>query len=134
MLYLDTSAFMKIVVAEEHSADLRSSLAGLDLWSSSLLAVEAHRSALRLGISEGEIDLRLAAVTLIAPSETLYFAARRVGTADLRTLDALHLSAALELAPDLDAVATYDRRLAVACAGQKINVHAPGLTDRWWIS
>lgn len=132
MHYLDTSAFLKILVAEAHSLALRVAIADADVWSSTLLAVEAHRAALRIGVSAADVDLRLAAVTLVVPSETMFVAARTVGTSELRTLDALHLSAALELGADLDAVVTYDRRLAKACDGEGLVVVAPGLDANWW--
>lgn len=111
---------------------LRSALAAKEIWSSALLAVEAHRAALRLGVSYHEVDIRLAAVTLVAPSETSYFSARTVGTAVLRTLDALHFAAALELGADLDGVVTYDRRLADAFDLVGVEVIAPGMPERWW--
>ena len=125
---------MKLLVAEEHSTVLRSALAAKEIWSSSLLAVEAHRAALRLGVDYDEVDLRLAAVTLVAPSETSYFSARTVGTPALRTLDALHLASALELGADLDGVVTYDRRLADAFDLVGVEVVAPGLLGRWWVA
>ena len=134
MLYLDTSAFLKILVEEEHSLALRTELADRVVWSSSLLAVEAHRAGIRLGIDLEDVDLRLAAVTLIAPSESSYFSARTVGTPMLRTLDALHLASALELGTDLDAVATYDRRLAEACDHIGIEIFSPGTPPKWWTS
>ena len=113
---------------------LRSALAAKEIWSSSLLAVEAHRAALRLGVDYNEVDLRLAAVTLVAPSETSYFSARTVGTPALRTLNALHLASALELGADLDGVVTYDRRLADAFDLVGVEVVAPGLLGRWWVA
>jgi predicted nucleic acid-binding protein len=44
----------------------------------------------------------------------------------LRSLDALHLSAALEIGDELDAVLTYDQRLADAAQALGIDVVAPG--------
>ena len=132
MLYLDTSAFLRILVDEEHSTALRTLLSGADVWSSTLLALEAHRAALRLGIAANEVDLRLAAVTMIVPSESTYLDARSVGTGELRTLDALHLTAALELGNDLGSIVTYDRRLAAGADHHRIAVVAPGLSPRWW--
>ena len=125
---------MKLLVAEEHSTLLRAALAGKEIWSSSLLAVEAHRAALRLGVAYDEVDIRLAAVALVAPSETSYFSARTIGTSMLRTLDALHLASALELGADLDAVVTYDRRLAEAIDLEGVEVVAPGMIGRWWVA
>ena len=46
----------------------------------------------------------------------------------LRTLDALHLAAALLAGDDLEAVVTYDRRLADAAALHGVPVLAPGAT------
>ena len=86
--YLDTSAFLKLVVQEPSSDDVRAAVTNVELWSSTLLAVEAHRAALRLGIPPEEVDHALAAVTLVVPSETTFMTARSIGTADLRTLAA----------------------------------------------
>ncbi len=44
----------------------------------------------------------------------------------LRSLDALHLAAALELGDDLDGVVTYDGRLADSARSIGIPVLAPG--------
>ncbi len=132
MHYLDTSAFLKLVVAEEESEELRVELEATDLWSSTLLDVEAHRAARRLGLDRDAIVEALEAITLIVPSETTFAAARRVGPETLRTLDALHLAAALELGVDLEGVITYDRRLATGCEAVEVAVHAPGLPSGWW--
>ena len=132
MLYLDTSAFLKLLVDEEHSSDLRAALAEDNVWSSSLLDVEAHRAGRRLGLPADVVTDHLDAVTIFMPGERTFAAARDIGPETLRTLDALHLAAALELGTDLDAVVTYDRRLAAGCIAAGCNVQAPGLSDGWW--
>jgi predicted nucleic acid-binding protein len=43
----------------------------------------------------------------------------------LRTLDAIHLAAALDLGDDLEAMVTYDERLAEAAVANGIRVVAP---------
>ncbi len=134
MLYLDTSAFLKLLVEEEHSSALRRSLRGVTPWSSTLLAVEAHRAALRLSIAPSEVDARLEVVTFVVPSETAFVSARSVGVVGLGALDALHLASAMELGDDLEAVITYDQRLAAGCAHHEIEVSSPGLASRWWES
>ena len=73
-------------------------------------------------------------VTFIVPSETAFVSARSVGVVELRALDALHLASAMELGDDLEAVITYDRRLAAGCAHHEIEVSSPGLASRWWES
>jgi hypothetical protein len=131
--YLDTSAFLKLLVAEDQSEELRSALEGRDdLWSSTLLDVEAHRAARRLGVDQHALVEALEAVTLVVPGETTFATARRVGPETLRALDALHLAAALELGADLEEVVTYDRRLAAGCEAVDVPVHAPGLPAGWW--
>lgn len=132
MRYLDTSAFLKLIVSEDHSVALRAALEGLDLWSSTLLDVEAHRAARRLGIEREAVVEALEAITLVIPGDTTFATARRVGPDTLRTLEALHLAAALELGADLEAVVTYDHRMAAGCEALEVPVHAPGLLDDWW--
>ncbi len=130
--YLDTSAFLKLLVQESSSDDVRAAVTHVELWSSTLLAVEAHRAALLLGIAPEEVDHALAAVTLV-PSETTFMTARSIGTADLRTLDALHLASALELGDDLGSLLTFDRRLAAAGDLAHLAILAPGMGPGWWI-
>ncbi|HEX4980769.1 MAG TPA: PIN domain-containing protein [Ilumatobacteraceae bacterium] len=132
MLYLDTSAFLKLLVDEEHSSDLRTSLDAENIWSSSLLDMEAHRAGRRLGLPADMVSEHLDAITIFTPGDRTFAAARNVGPDTLRTIDALHLAAALELGADLDAVVTYDRRLAAGCTAAGCNVKAPGLSDGWW--
>ncbi len=101
-------------------------------WSSSLLDVEAHRAGRRLGLDPGVVARAVGVVTLIVPTEETLVSARSVGSTSLRTLDALHLAAALELGDDLDGVVTYDRRLAASAAAAGCTVVSPGLGDGWW--
>ena len=130
--YLDTSAFLKLLVAEEHSAALRRHVRSLELWSSTLLGVEAHRAAPRLDLETDSVTRALSMITIVVPAETTYSTARTVGVPELRTLDALHLASALEFGVDLAGVLTYDRRLAAGCEYERIAVEAPGLHPSWW--
>ena len=85
MLYLDTSAFLKLLVDEEHSSDLRAALAEDNVWSSSLLDVEAHRAGRRLGLPADVVTDHLDAVTIFMPGERTLAAAR-----EHRPRDAAH--------------------------------------------
>jgi predicted nucleic acid-binding protein len=44
----------------------------------------------------------------------------------LRSLDAIHLAAALALGPDLGVLLTYDERLREAASAQGLTVASPG--------
>jgi predicted nucleic acid-binding protein len=44
-----------------------------------------------------------------------------------RSLDAIHLATALQLRQDLDAMVTYDERLASAAGRQQLPVVVPGV-------
>lgn len=132
MRYLDTSAFLKVLVEEECSADARRALDGVEVWSSVLLDVEAHRAARRLGVPAEDVARCIEAVTLVTVGDDTITTARTIGSEALRALDALHLATALELGADLDAVVTYDRRLAEAADRLGMTVEAPGLTAHWW--
>jgi len=130
--HLDASAFLKLLVDEEHSEQLERRLDGAELWSSAVLGVEAHRAAMRLGISPSDVDTTLERVSLVLPAASTFHAARMVGNTELRTLDALHLATALEIGPEVASVVVYDRRLARATVAAGLEVEAPGLEPAWW--
>jgi len=67
----------------------------------------------------------LDSLVLLTVSTALF---ERAGTIEpdlLRSLDALHLAAALDLGDDLDGIITYDDRLASAAAALGVPVIAP---------
>lgn len=124
--YLDTSAFLKLVVAEPESGALRAWLAERSpAWSSQLLRTEALRAAARLGVDRDVVDEALDAVSLVLPTASTFLAAGMLGPPVLRSLDALHLAAALELGDDLEGLVTYDARMAEAAREMSISVAAP---------
>jgi hypothetical protein len=114
-VYLDSSAFIKLIVAESHSSELRAYLRRRSgrRASSALLRAEASR-ALRQSGPEALILARqtLRAMDLIAVADSVLDAAGMLEPRVLRTLDAIHLATALTLGDELDAVVTYDARMA----------------------
>lgn len=124
--YVDTSAFMKLVVDEESSTAMRDwSLTHDGLWSSHLLRTEALRAAQRLGIGARTIEEALESIALILPSVGTYASAGRLQPTGLRSLDALHISSALEIGPDLEGMVAYDQRLSTAAQQLSIAVVTP---------
>jgi predicted nucleic acid-binding protein len=126
--YLDTSALVKLVVAEPETAALRSWLrdADRDPVTSDLSRTELLRAVRRVA-PDRVVQARavLAAVTLVTVPTATFEAAGRLDPTILRTLDALHLAAALDLGDDLAAMVTYDERLAEAARVHGIPVIAP---------
>lgn len=124
--YLDTSAFLKLIVAEPQSAALRAWLGGRRaIWSSHLLRTEALRAAQRMDVDRQLVDDALEVVSLVLPAASTFLAAGSLRPPEVRSLDALHLASALELGQDLEGLITYDARLARAAAGASITVVAP---------
>jgi predicted nucleic acid-binding protein len=116
-LYLDSSAFVKVVVQETESTALRTYLASRDSRrvSSALLRAETLRAVRHLGpdalaaVREG-----LRRVDLVGIDDRILDSAGILEPGVLRTLDAVHLATALALGDDLDAVVTYDERMVEA--------------------
>src|SRR5690606_9716659 len=91
--YLDTSAFLKLVVEEPDSAALRTWAEADDreLFSCDLLRTEALRTARRHSTDAlREARARLDAVTIIEVSTAICERAADLDPAILRSLDALH--------------------------------------------
>lgn len=127
-LYLDTSAAVKLVVAEPESGALATWIADHDdrIVGSDLLRTELLRTVRRgaphlMGRARGVID----AVDVLVLRTELFERAAEIEPLPLRTLDALHLACALDLGDELDGVVTYDDRLAAAARDHGVAVIAP---------
>ncbi len=124
--YLDTSAFLKLMVVEDESEAMRAWFAShRPCWSSQLLRTEAHRAAMRLEIDESTLSEALDSVTLVLPSVTTFLSAAKLAPPALRSLDALHLATALELGDDLEGLVTYDARMAEGARNAPTQVITP---------
>lgn len=126
--YLDTSAFLKLVVAEDHSRALRAwaDETDPDVFATDLLRTEALRTARRHSPAAlVEARQRLDSVTLLSLTAEMCERAAELDPAILRSLDALHLAGALTLGDELDGLVTYDERLAAAAALHGVPVLAP---------
>jgi predicted nucleic acid-binding protein len=126
--YIDTSALAKLVVAERDSAALQAwfALADRHPVSCDLARTELVR-AVRRAAPDRALRARevLDSVTLIVVTTAMFEQAGRLDPAVLRSLDAIHLAAALVLGDDLEGMVTYDDRLAAAAVANGIVVVAP---------
>ena len=128
MVYLDSSAIVKLVVAEAESAALhRYLVTQREHVSSALARVEVCRAVRRTDVSEAtsrRAEQVLAHVGLIALDEPLLRDAAALSPTGLRSLDAVHLATALSLEA-LDVIVTYDRRLHAAASQAGLAVESP---------
>jgi predicted nucleic acid-binding protein len=125
--YVDSSAFVKLVVAEPESEALRRFLADSPrrLTASTLLDVEATRVARAAGgAAASAMAEALRAVVLVDVGRAICARARLFDPAHLRTLDAIHLATALEVGAR--EVIVYDTRLGAAAAAYGMDVLSPG--------
>ncbi len=128
MFYLDTSAAVKLVVVEKGSTALRRWLESRDgeIASSDLLRTELLR-ATRRAAPEQMVQARavLDSLILVTLSTVVCERAAMLEPDLLRSLDSLHLAAALELGDELEGLVTYDKRLAESAQSLGIRVVAP---------
>lgn len=125
--YLDTSAAAKLLVEEPESAPLAAWADGADvaLVATHLLEAELRRFAGRHDLPQADVSEILARVDLYDLPPSLYREAGLLPGQMLRSLDALHLAASIRL--DVEAIVTYDHRLAEAAEQVGVRVHAPNV-------
>jgi len=126
--YFDTSAFVKLVIAEPESAALqRSLLRWPERASATLLRTEAIRALRHAGhdTSVGVARRLFGALHLVRLDEPLLDRAGDLTPPGLRSLDEVHLAAALAIGPDLAVFLTYDERLGQAARAAGLVVDSP---------
>jgi predicted nucleic acid-binding protein len=128
MIYLDTSAALKLVLPEAETAALElwiAERAGLPRASSRLLRIELLRAVNRSAPQRvGRAHVVLSGIVLTSMDDVAA-TAEVIGDPILRSLDAIHLSTAHGLRSALTAFVTYDKRLADAAATLGLPVEAP---------
>ena len=125
---MDTSALVKLIVDEPETGALREWLAvePREPVSCDLVRTELLRVVRRTAPDRARAARRLLeAVTLTQVTTAVFEQAGRLDPASLRSLDAIHLSAALDLGDELDGLVTYDSVLARAAASAGIEIAAP---------
>jgi len=132
VVYADSSALVKLVVDEPEGADLAAHLESADavIATSSVALVEVPRATSIANPSpevQNETARLLESCLLIGVSDPLLRAAAGLASAEIRTLDAIHLASAQRVRPD--EVLTYDRRLGEAARRLGLAVAHPGQPD-----
>lgn len=128
IIYLDTSAVLKLVVEEPESSAAAQHLAaaaakGNQLVASMLLYTELHCAAHRRGFPAELVNTVLGAISLVDVARPdLMYAAALPGR--LRSGDAIHLATAIRLQSDV--LVAYDKELLGAAVETGLNVLSPG--------
>ncbi len=129
MLYLDSSALVKLVVYEQESTALRQHLSmQVDSFvcSSALATVEVIRAVKPQGADAVDAaHVLLEATQIVELGFDILTSAAGLAPNTLRTLDAIHIATALALGTELDAVITYDKRMADAAKAAGLMVLSP---------
>ncbi|KRF36953.1 type II toxin-antitoxin system VapC family toxin [Nocardioides sp. Soil805] len=124
--YIDTSAALKLLVEESESTALVQALddEAPDIVASLLLETELRRVVAREpALSQAAVSDLLASISVFELSPSVFTEAGLLPGPTLRSLDALHLAAAIRLC--VDQVVTYDRRMAGAARDLGLAVLAP---------
>jgi predicted nucleic acid-binding protein len=127
LTYVDSSAIVKLVVAEPESKELRRYLARRQpLVSSALARTEVVRALMPSGedaVARGHEVLRR--VQLLRVNDRVLTEAGRLKPTELRSLDAIHLASASQLGASVGQIVTYDERMAEAAKAIGWSVASP---------
>jgi uncharacterized protein len=130
VIYLDSSALMKLIRMEDETVALRDWLGERPeqpVVSSELGRVEVLRAARRVGgLALTEARAVVGDIDLVPLDRAVQDLASDIGDPLLRTLDALHLASAVLLNDELTVFIAYDQRLTSAAQAAGLVVASPG--------
>jgi uncharacterized protein len=137
VIYLDTSALTKLLIAEPETPELQTWLTaqsgqGEYTVTSALGRVELMRVVARYG-EPGQAERArylLDGLDILPLAEPVIALAETIGPASLRSLDAIHLAAAAQIKRELTAFVTYDHRLLDGCRQVGLVTASPGAAVR----
>jgi uncharacterized protein len=128
MIYLDTSAALKLVVAEPETGCLElwmAEHAAIPRVSSRLLRVEMLRVVTRAAPHRiSRANVVLSAIALLSMDDAAP-AAEVIGDKTLRSLDAIHLATAHGIRTDLSFFVCYDKKLRDSARALGLPVETP---------
>jgi uncharacterized protein len=128
MIYLDTSAALKLVMPEAETPALEMWIAehaGVPRVSSRLLRIELLRSVARNAPERASRANVILSSIAVLSMDDIAPTAEVIGDRTLRSLDAIHLATAHELRTELTAFVCYDKRLSDSAHALGLPVEAP---------
>jgi uncharacterized protein len=131
VIYLDTSAAIKLVIEEDESEALEHWLRAqqdISLVTSDLTRIELIRSvARRNSLAVPQAVNLLGSFDMLRVDEQVIIAAQSLPDPLLRTLDAIHLASALRIRASLTTILAYDKRLLAAATAYGLQTQSPGV-------
>jgi predicted nucleic acid-binding protein len=129
MIYLDTSALVKLIFEESESLVLERWLTqdpGEYKVSSELTRVELLRTCRRVDLeSLDDASQLLDGLDFLPIDHSVIRRASSITPTELRSLDAIHLASALSLGNEISAFVAYDSRLCDAARNAGLKVVSP---------
>jgi hypothetical protein len=129
MLYLDTSALVKLTITEDETEALRSWLEEspeVPRLTSAIAKVELPRTVMRRQAGALFVAERLLAeIARVHVTREVLDTAKMLQPTPLRSLDAIHLASALTVYQHLTAFVSYDRRLLEAAESAGLPIASP---------
>lgn len=130
MIYLDTTAMLKLIAPEPETPALTDYLAARTdtVWfTCSLARAELLRATAAMApAATDHAHHILDGLDTVAMTDRLVAAAAALNPPPRRTLDALHIAAALTAGPQLHTLITYDPELTEAASRHHITTTHPG--------
>ncbi len=128
LVYMDASAFVKLVIPEPETDALIATLTPQTrMVASTILEIETVRAACRASGKQGADTARaqLAGIRLLPLTARIRGRACDLEPETLRSLDAIHLATALDLGDRLDCIYVYDTRMTSAAQAAGLHACAP---------
>ena len=128
LVYADTSALVKLVLEEAETDALAN---WIDEHQARVLTCDLSSTELMRAVRRSNPDRApharelLSRCALIRLDPSLYESAGLLDPTELRSLDAIHLTAARLLGRQLDGLLTYDDRLAEAAQSMGMRIYSP---------
>jgi predicted nucleic acid-binding protein len=130
LIYLDSSALVKLAITEPESSALARWLAeraDLPLVSSAIHRTEVPRAVWRAEPSALPRSYRVVKrVEKVALTADVLETAAGVAPPALRSIEAIHLASAMAIRRDLKAFVAYDKRLLAAASDAGLPIASPG--------
>lgn len=126
-VYIDSSAFMKLVIEEPETVALRRHLRRRSvIVAAALLRTEVLRASMRISRAHVANARRLLpGVALIEVDRSVLDRAGELPPPEMRPLDAIHIAAALSLGDDIDEFVAYDGHMLEAAREWGLVVASP---------